>query len=614
MKIKKVLYFILFVFVIILSGCGQDSSPRSFWDDYIKAMNEKDIEKVAALYYTEGSFDYDTFLEKHSEEDYFDFETLSTKSFSSSVNTNRYYVADVTLNIDGSDHDFNVYFVKSLKGPWEFISHVNISSTEIENLGNVPDVAYYNNIVKNNGSFDYKYVYGGQAGVEGPNDYVKIVYPNKNEKIITIPEMIDNVPVTVIGDYAFFDYFRIFSVTFSRSKLEQINLPSGLTRIDEYAFYQTKNLKQIELPSSLREVKTYAFASSGLEKLIINVDDKDAYAALSEKTGRDTLYINGDRVVYTGTDIVSYSVLGYNSADIDWSTSDPSIATMETNGRLKRHAVGKVTIKAALKGDEGENFYATAEVEVKPQEEKTVKSSLPTVPAFSEFRFTINSVYFTGDTISPSLNLPAIWTTSDPNVAVVEGNSIKMVGTGTVKITATVSSNPLGVTEATITVKDSSERNVVTEFSYDNFEFTGARDMFKGDYIKLNAEGFTESQIEWSSSNEEIATVGRYSGLVTAKSTGTVTIRGIRADNPAVISMVTITVSEPVVGVTFADYSLDRLNNLKEIHINSINPYSVTFSRTLKLKEDVVIYVPAQNIETYKAVYSKYANNFRAMP
>lgn len=140
--------------------------------------------------------------------------------------------------------------------------------------------------------------------------------------------------------------------------------------------------------------------------------------------------------------------------------------------------------------------------------------------------------------------------------------------------------------------------------------------MFKGDYIKLNAEGFAEGEIEWTSDSTTVATVGRYSGVVTAVGTGTTVIRAKRIDNPNIISSVIIEVKTPVKGVTFLENSLDRLHKLKEIYIYSINPNSVTFNGTLKLPADVKIYVPAQNIESYKTKkeFSSYQKNIFPMP
>lgn len=616
MKIRKILVFVLFVFVLVLSGCGSESTPEKLWGQFVKALNTKNIETVAEIYYVRESNDFNKFVELNDPEEYFNFESIQTLSFTPLIENDRYYSAEVEVDVDGYESTFDVYFVRDPNSPWRFIGEVDATAFELEKLGNKPDDAYYNNIIQNNGDFDYKYIYGTKPGVVSDKDYIKIVYPNSNAKSIIVPETIDDAPVTMIGDFAFFDYFRIFTVTFSKSKLEEIVLPSKLEIIDSYAFYQTKNLKTIDLPSSLKEIRNYAFASSGLEKLVINVDDKDAYANLTPKQGLDSMTINGDKVVYMGDGPI-YSLAGKSNALVTWSTSDAEVATISTGGKVTPVKTGTVDVIAQLNTDP--TYISKATIEIKAAEEKSKESSIPTDPIFKDFKFNVKNVYFTGEqiTLNQSLqNIPATWTSSDSSVASFDGTKLTMVGAGTVTITATSVPNPNLKTSVTFTVKPLSEKSVKTTFSYEDFTFTGARNMFVGDYLKVTAEGFNESEIEWSTNNTAIATVGRYSGVITALGTGTVELRGQRTDNPNIVSVVTLQISEPVKGVTFLENSLDRLNNIQEIYINSINPNSIDIKGTLKLPTSVKIYVPAQNIETYKKhkVWTKFANNIYPIP
>lgn len=614
MKIRKILVFVLFVFVLVLSGCGSESTPEKLWGQFVKALNTKNIETVAEVYYLRDSNKFNQFIEENDPEEYFNFESIETLSFTPIIENDRYYRAEVEVDVDGYESAFDVYFVRDPNSPWRFISEVDATAYELEKLGNKPDDAYYNNIIQNNGDFDYKYIYGTKPGEVSDKDYIKIVYPNSNVKNIIVPDTINDAPVTIIGDFAFFDYFRIFTVTFSKSKLEDIVLPSKLEIIDSYAFYQTKNLKSIDLPSSMKEVRNYAFASSGLEKLTINVNDKAAYASLTAKDGLDSMTINGDKVVYM-EDSPLYNLVGKPNNVITWSTSDAEVATINAGGKLTPVKTGTVEVIATSTIDP--TYFSKATVEIKAADQKAIDSSIPSNQIFNKFRFNVKNVYFTGEQISfnQSLdNIPAIWSTSDPNVAIFDGTKLYMVGSGTVTITATSVANPNLKTSATITVKPLSEKSVNTTFSYEDFTFTGARNMFVGDYLKVTAEGFNESEIEWSTNNSAIATVGRYNGVVTAVGAGTVELRGQRTDNSNIVSVVTLQISEPVQGVTFLENSLDRLNNIKEIYINSINPYSITINGTLKLPGNVKIYVPAQNIETYKKVWGNFANNIYPMP
>lgn len=605
MRIRKILTFALLMFIIVLSGCGSNNSPEQLWNKYIAAMNSKDINKVAEIYYEKDSINYNKFLEEKDAEEYFaDFDKLTTIAFTPILINENYYQADVELSIDDFNAYMDIFFIRDKGMPWRFISEVDATNLDPSKLGNKATAHYYNTIIKNAEGFDYKYVYGGTPGIKSSSDYIKIVYPNNKAKIIEIPDEIEGQPVTFIGDFAFYDYFRLFTVTFTNSKLQQIKLPNQLQVIDKYAFFQTKNLKYIELPKTMKTVGNYAFASSGVEKFVINVDDEDAYAALVPKNGNDSLKLLGNKVIFMD-ETPTYSVVGYAASNLEWSVSDEDIATIDSSGKLTTVGVGTVEIKAKL----NETIYVTGDVEIKAKEDKEAQSSLPTEPALSSFRFKANKVYFTTEELTPSLPLAFSLESSDTSIARIEGTKVKFVGAGTVTITATPTSNPNVKTSLAITVKDIVEKTVVSKYSYDSFNFTGARDMFRGDYIKLVAPGFTESEIEWSSSNTAVATVGKFNGVVTAKAAGTITIKATKVDNPNISVQVVIVISEPVAGVEFYENSMDRLNNLKELVINSINPYSISFQGNLKLNDKVKIYVPAQNIDTYKEVFSDYSKN-----
>lgn len=613
MNKKKIIVFLLLVISLVLTGCGGDSTPKRLWNNYIKAMNSKKLENVAEFYYPKGTPGYENFINTRDPEEYFNFDKLKTLSFTPVVDNEKYYSAEIVLDVDNGSYEnvFMVYFYRNPGEPWKFISEVQPNAYDFSELGNKPNNEYYNNIVKKDDKYYYKYVYATKPGEVGPNDYVKLVYPIRKERVIELPDTIEGVPVTEIGDFAFFDFFRIFTVTFPNSKLEYIKLPSSLKVINNYAFYQAKRLKEIELPSTVTTVGEYAFASSGLQKLIINVNDQAAYDALEAKTGSDKLTIIADKEVYMGDNVV-LRTLGYQNTQIEWSTNNPEIATITvTSGtaRLQMNKAGTVEVTAKLITDNpNDNYAAKATITIKEQSEKMIKSTTPPNP-FSNFTFNIRRVFYTTEEFSATMSLTPIWSTSDPNIAVVDNGKIKFVGAGTVTITASPQANPTVSTSATVIVRDISEKTVKSTFTYDNFTFTGARDMFTGDIVKVTAPGFQEGQIEWSVDNESVATIGRYNGVITAVGAGNVTIRGVRVDNPSIESIVTIRVSNPVKGPTFLVNSLDRLYNLKVLVINAINPNSVEFQGTVKFPADLKIYVPAQNIESYKKKFASHANN-----
>ena len=82
----------------------------------------------------------------------------------------------------------------------------------------------------------------------------------KVPKNVTIPSTVSNGGKTYIvesiGKYAFY-----------QSSLESINLPIGLERIEEYAFFDCKSLKSVVLPNTIKSIGKSAFSQSSLESI-----------------------------------------------------------------------------------------------------------------------------------------------------------------------------------------------------------------------------------------------------------------------------------------------------------------------------------------------------------
>lgn len=611
MKFKKTTILILLVYILVLVGCGGTDSPEKLWKNYIKTMNTKNIESVAEIYYPKDSKKYNSFLENVDEENYFPFHKLNTKSFKPVLVNLKYYCAEIEVEVEDQDgtntREFFVYFYRDLDKKWRFISEVNPTTSDPDLLGNKPDNGYYNSIVKNADGFDYKYYYGATTGITNLNtDYVKIVAPNSNSKKVIIPEMIEGVPVTMIGDFAFFDYFRIFSLTFPTSKLEEIVIPDTVTTIEKYAFYQTKKLKTLELPKSLKLVGNYAFASSGITSLTINTNEDNMYGNIVEIPSKDSLIISGNSVVYENENS-NYAV---NGVSVNWTISDSNIATIDNNGRLKAISPGEVTITATSKNDP--TMFSSANVIVKPITEKQLTAD----SEVEDLIFTVQKVGYVGDKISiVKGKTTANWTTSDESIAKFDlAGKLELLAPGEVTIIATNQNNESEKATAMITVEEASKKSVETVLNHRDIVFTGARNLFVSDIIKLKTTGYQLGDIIWTSSNEAIASVSTYEGVVTAHSDGNVVITATLKDNPNVFSNVRLRVSPVNASITFAENALDRLYNLKTLYVNAINPKSIEFKGNLKLPKDTIIYVPAQNYESYKIIWKDYEKQIQIMP
>ncbi|MGD9886751.1 MAG: Ig-like domain-containing protein [Bacilli bacterium] len=603
---KKISIAIIMFIILVLTGCGSNSSPERLWNRYISSMNAKDIEEVAEVFYLKNSADYTAFIENNDPTVYFaDFDSLKTRSFAPEVVNENYYCANVTislsLNNDSQRKQFLVYFYRDLTTGWKFTNEVNVTAYDLALLGNVPNSYYYANIVKTADGFNYKYVYAGTAGEVSDNDYVKIVGPLNNSRDIVIPEQIEGKPVTIIGDFAFFDFFKILSVTIPTSKLQTIIIPSTITQIDQYAFYQAKQLQSLELPASVRSVGKYAFAScTNLETLTINVDEAAMYdpANIVNLTGRDSMMIVGDRKLYIEDNVF----LATSGAVVDWSTNDAAVATIAASGKLTLVAPGTVTVRATNKNDN--TLYSEATFTVLPKAQKTIASTT----TVELYRFNIKSDWFVGDTQTLTVQSTNVaWESSDIAVATVDSTGkVTAVAPGNVVITARSTTSDV-ISTAQIAVLPANQRNVESTYSYTPVSFTGARKMYVSDLATLVTTGYNLGDILWTSSNNTVATVSMYDGKIEARAKGNATIKATLTANPYIYTTVNIQVAEVMPSITFSENALDRLNSLKTIYINAINPNSVTWKGTLKLSSDAKIYVPAQNYDSYLKAWSDYA-------
>ncbi|MGD9604801.1 MAG: Ig-like domain-containing protein [Bacilli bacterium] len=602
---KKISIAIIMFLILVLVGCGSNTSPEKLWNRYISAMNAKDIEAVAASFYLENSADYNQFIEDNDPTVYFaDFESLKTRSFAPEVVNENYYCANITISLsvggDSQRKQFLVYFYRDLTTGWKFTNEVNVTAYDLALLGNAPNSYYYANIVKTADGFSYKYVYANIAGEVSDNDYVKIVAPESNQSAIVIPDQIEGKPVKIIGDFAFFDYFKILSVTIPTSKLQSITIPDSVSEIEQYAFYQAKQLQSLDLPASIRNVGKYAFAScTNMETLTINVDEAAMYdpANIVNLTGRDSMMIVGDRKLYIEDNIF----LATSGAPADWSSSDAAVATVAASGKLTLIAPGQVTIRATNKNDN--TLYSEATFTVLPKAQKLITSTT----SVDLYRFTIKNDWFVGDTQTLSIQSTNVeWTSSNTDVATVDNTGkVTAVAPGVTTITANSTTSEV-VSTAQITVALANERNVVSTYSYTPISFTGARKMYVSDLLTLATTGYDLGDILWTSSNNALATVSMYDGKVEALAKGNAIIKATLTSNPNIYTTVNIQVADVTPSITFAENSLDRLNSLKTIYIKAINPNSVVWKGTLKLPSDVKIYVPAQNYDSYLKVWADY--------
>ena len=202
---------------------------------------------------------------------------------------------------------------------------------------------------------------------------------------------------------------------------------------------------------------------------------------------------------------------------LSWTSSNPKVAQVSSNGTITAVASGSAVITAKTANGK------TASVNV------LVKTPTVKLSAISKTMYRGETTKLTA---TSSNKKPVSWTSSDPTIASVDSNgTIKTLKNGTVKISASANG---GKATCTITVKEPIQISATTSSIY------------RGKTTTLKAKPAYSTTITWMSSNPLIATVSS-NGVVTGKKAGTVTITA-KAFGKSVTK--TIKVVEPSLKVT----------------------------------------------------------------
>ena len=222
-------------------------------------------------------------------------------------------------------------------------------------------------------------------------------------------------------------------------------------------------------------------------------------------------------------------------ADVTWSTSDKSVATV-SGGKVTAVAAGTAQITAKITHG-GKDHTATCIVTV------SASSYEPSISLDSS-----DVTLSIGDTITLKATKPAgadvTWSSSNKSVATVSGGKVTAVAAGTAEITAKITCGGKDYTATcTVTVPAPSSKPSI---SLDRSNVTLA----VGDTITLKAAKPKGVDVTWSSSDKSVATVS--GGKVTAVAPGTAKITAkITCDGKDYTATCTVTVPAPSI-------SLDR--------------------------------------------------------
>lgn len=219
-----------------------------------------------------------------------------------------------------------------------------------------------------------------------------------------------------------------------------------------------------------------------------------------------------------------------DNKSLTWTSSDKSVAKVDQSGLVTAVAPGTATITAAT--TDGSDISASCTITVRRYVSEIVLSNSELSMSAGEYKILEVSVLPSNATI-PTLN----WESSNSNVARVENGVIFALSDGEATITASSTDGSNISASCHVIV-----RTLVSQIILDQTDIT----LKVGEFKNLNAivypDNATNSTLEWTSSDESVASV--QNGLVLAHSEGTVTITAHATDDSSVTAECIVNVTD----------------------------------------------------------------------
>ena len=240
--------------------------------------------------------------------------------------------------------------------------------------------------------------------------------------------------------------------------------------------------------------------------------------------------------------------------EVTWYSDDPAIASVNySSGYIYARSVGVTRIHAMATDGSGCCDYLTV----------TVKKSVPVRSVTLDHSYlslekgtdvTLHATVCPENATNRRLN----WHSNNPNVATVSnGGTVTAISKGSTIITATAADGSLACDCCNVTVTTDILVSSVTIVPSSKTMPVGTSAFLDAILCPTNA---AKPYVSWSSANESIATVNPSSGLVYAKSPGTVVIYATAIDGGGACGCCAVTVHTiPVTSVTISQESLSLI-------------------------------------------------------
>ena len=377
-------------------------------------------------------------------------------------------------------------------------------------------------------------------------------------------------------------YVSVTGITLNKSSM---NILVGSTEmLTKTISPSTATNQDVTLKSSDQDIATVSsdglITAKKVGTTIITVTTNNGYKTTCRVTVVDTIALkeislNKKTLIIkekeTETLKVNFNPSTATNKKVTWKSSNTSVATVNSSGKVTGIAPGNATI-TVVSNDGG--FVATTKVTVEAISKKVVSISLDK----KELTLVSGETSTLKHTINPDYaeNKNVTWTSADEKIAIVENGKITAMSAGTTEIKViSEDGNKEAVCKLTVTLPP------IKGMSFAETEKT----VYIGDKFKLTPindpiNSILETAI-WTTSNELIANVEN--GKVTALSKGETIITVSNEDNTISASIKIIVIEKPKekLNITIEGYDLDFKPEIKDYSITINNEKKLTIKTNL---------------------------------
>jgi len=268
------------------------------------------------------------------------------------------------------------------------------------------------------------------------------------------------------------------------------------------------------------------------------------------------------------TKTLSVTVTPENATNdkVTWSSSDPAIASVDTNGKVTAIAVGNATITAKADDGSGKQDTVTVTVKAIPVESVSITEN--------NFSLLVGGTQTLHATVTPSDagDTRVTWSSSNTAVATVSNGLVTAKATGTAIITVTSAADSAKKDTVTVEVK----AVFVESVSINGGDFKLVVGKTKDLTVTVLPSNAGNTSVTWLSSADNIASVDANGKVTAGTTTGTAVITATAKDGSGKQGTVEVEVEPQLVeSITLGDNFYLTVGDTKTLSL-SVTPSNAT--------------------------------------